>query len=78
MFFKRCFKLAWHFHATTLQLAICSSVFAQQVVRYYAVLAYSENFNVLVVIILLQITIAPEESLGRKRLLCFKPFTVIF
>ena len=30
-----------------------------------------------IIIILLQITVAPDESLGRNRLLCFEPFTVI-
>ena len=48
-------------------------MFNLEVVRYYAVLAYSDNFNVLVIIIinLLRITVAFNKSLERNRLLYF-------
>ena len=53
---------------------------------YYTILAYSENFKVLVIknivviiiVILLQITVAYDELLGRNGLLCFNLFPVIF
>ena len=69
-FFDRCFNQCG---ISTRQLVVCSSLSAWQILQYYAVLAFKDLF----IIILLRITVASDEPLGRNRLLCFKPFTVI-
>ena len=75
-FHRALFEKVLHFNTTTRQFAVCSGVLRSKLFDFNAVLTYSKNLNILVIIIiiLLQITMAPDESLERNSLLVLLPF----